>query len=179
MLWPVRSTAVPPAPGESHTVIEPAPPAGFWPPPASQPWSSPPRFWSPPGPQPGTSPSELRIPPPGKTFLPEFTQPPSSQSTLESGPATRAASTNPADRIVPGEVTIEGRIEIKADWVWLHGLVLRDPPKPAEEGQKMPYISKTIEGSGHNVCITACRATAHYCIHTPAGAENWFMPTTS
>jgi hypothetical protein len=61
-----------------------------------------------------------------------------------------------------GEVTIEGRIEVKADWVWLHGLVLRDKVK-------------TIEGTGSNVCITGCNLSAHYCIHTPEGAENWFI----
>ena len=61
-----------------------------------------------------------------------------------------------------GEVTIEGRIEIKADWVWLHGLVLRDK-------------AKAIEGTGKNVCVTSCNLSAHYCIHTPEGAENWFI----
>jgi hypothetical protein len=70
-----------------------------------------------------------------------------------------------------GEVTIEGRIEIKADYVWLHGMVLRDrisPPKSAQD-------TKAIEGTGHDVCITGCNLQAHYCIHTPAGAENWFI----
>ncbi len=74
-----------------------------------------------------------------------------------------------------GEVTIQGRIEIKADYVWLHGLVLRDTPAASQPaGQEAP-MTKTIEGTGHDVCITGCDLRAHYCIHTPAGADNWFV----
>lgn len=61
-----------------------------------------------------------------------------------------------------GEVVIEGRVEIRADHVWLHGLVLRDK-------------ATTIEGRGQFNCITHCRMTAHYTIHMPEGAQNWFI----
>lgn len=61
-----------------------------------------------------------------------------------------------------GEVLIEGPIRIQADYVWLHGLTIRD--------------SKTaIAGSHKGVCITNCRLFAHYAIHTPRGAENYFI----
>jgi hypothetical protein len=36
-------------------------------------------------------------------------------------------------------------------------------------------MTKAIEGAGHDVCITNCNLQAHYCIHTPAGADNWFI----
>lgn len=70
-----------------------------------------------------------------------------------------------------GEVTIQGKIEIKADHVWLHGLVLRDEVAPP----RSPGDSRNIEGTGDNVCITGCNLQAHYCIHTPAGARDWFI----
>jgi len=88
------------------------------------------------------------------------------------GPGTYPATTlrksgRPGEWIVykaarPGEVVIEGRIRILADYVWLHGLTVRDPVK-------------TIEGSRKGVCITNCRLSGHYTIHTPGGAENYFI----
>ena len=88
-----------------------------------------------------------------------------------------------------GDVIIEGKLEIKADWVWLHGLVLRDKPAaPASqqaagsaaqtrsaEDETDRQMTKAIEGTGNNVCITNCDLRAHYTIHTPQGAENWLV----
>ena len=61
-----------------------------------------------------------------------------------------------------GEVVIEGRTEIRADYVWLHGLTLRDP-------------KNAVQGSHKGVCITNCRIHSHYAIHTGRGGENYFI----
>ncbi len=61
-----------------------------------------------------------------------------------------------------GEVVIEGRTEIRADYVWLHGLTLRDP-------------KNAVQGSHKGICITNCRISAHYAIHTGRGGENYFI----
>jgi hypothetical protein len=62
----------------------------------------------------------------------------------------------------PGQVIIEGRITVRADYVWLHGLTIRDP-------------KNAIQGRNKGVCITACRISAHYGIHTGSGGENYFI----
>jgi len=61
-----------------------------------------------------------------------------------------------------GEVVIDGRIEIRADYVWLHGLTIRD-------------AKNAIQGSHKGVCITDCRIESHYAIHTGRGGENYFI----
>lgn len=61
-----------------------------------------------------------------------------------------------------GQVVIEGQIRIQADYIWLHGLTIRDR-------------KNAIKGSGTGVCITNCRPHAHYAIHTPRGAQNYFI----
>ncbi|KKL67139.1 hypothetical protein LCGC14_2137970, partial [marine sediment metagenome] len=61
-----------------------------------------------------------------------------------------------------GEVIINSRIEIRANYVWLHGLTIRDP-------------RNAIQGSHKGICITNCRITSHYAIHTGGGAENYFI----
>ncbi len=61
-----------------------------------------------------------------------------------------------------GEVVIEGRTEIRADYVWLHGLTLRDP-------------KNAVQGSHKGICITNCRIYSHYAIHTARGSENYFI----
>jgi len=61
-----------------------------------------------------------------------------------------------------GEVVIEGRTEIRADYVWLHGLTLRDP-------------KNAVQGSHKGICITNCRIHSHYAIHTARGSENYFI----
>jgi len=61
-----------------------------------------------------------------------------------------------------GEVVIEGRTEIRADYVWLHGLTLKDP-------------KNAIQGSNKGICITHCRIFSHYAIHTARGSENYFI----
>jgi len=59
-------------------------------------------------------------------------------------------------------VVIEGRAEIRADYVWLHGLTIRDP-------------KNAIQGSHKGVCITGCKIQSHYAIHTGRGSENYFI----
>jgi len=61
-----------------------------------------------------------------------------------------------------GEVVIEGRTEIRANYVWLHGLTLRD-------------AKNAVQGSHKGVCITKCRLKAHYAVHTGRGGENYFI----
>ena len=61
-----------------------------------------------------------------------------------------------------GEVILEGRTEIRADYVWLHGLTLRDP-------------KNAVQGSHKGACITNCRIASHYAIHTGRGGENYFI----
>jgi hypothetical protein len=61
-----------------------------------------------------------------------------------------------------GEVVIDGRIEIRANYVWLDGLTVRAK-------------QNAIQGSHKGVCITRCRLTAHYAIHTGRGGENYFI----
>ena len=61
-----------------------------------------------------------------------------------------------------GKVVINSRIEIRADYVWLHGLTIRDP-------------RNAIQGSHKGICITRCRITSHYAIHTGRGGENYFI----
>jgi len=66
-------------------------------------------------------------------------------------------------KAAPGaEVTIEGRTEIRADYVWLHGLTLRD-------------AKNAVQGSHKGICITRCRIHSHYAIHTGRGGENYFI----
>jgi hypothetical protein len=80
---------------------------------------------------------------------------------------TLAKSGRPGEWIVykpagDGEVVIEGRTEIRADYVWLHGLTLRD-------------AKNAVQGSHKGICITNCRIEAHYAIHTGRGGENYFI----
>lgn len=61
-----------------------------------------------------------------------------------------------------GEVIIDGTIEISSDYVWLHGLTLRS-------------ADRAIKGGGKGVTITACKAKAHYTIHTNEGGDGFFI----
>ena len=61
-----------------------------------------------------------------------------------------------------GEVVIAGQVEIRADYVWLHGLTIRVP-------------KNAVQGSHKGVCITNCRISSHYAIHTGRGGENYFI----
>jgi hypothetical protein len=61
-----------------------------------------------------------------------------------------------------GQVVIEGRVTIRADYVWLHGLTIRGG-------------RNAVQGSHKGVCITNCRIFAHYAIHTGRGGENYFI----
>lgn len=59
-------------------------------------------------------------------------------------------------------VVIEGQVRIQADYIWLHGLTVRS-------------TKTAIQGSHTGVCITNCHLLAHYAIHTPRGAQNYFI----
>jgi len=61
-----------------------------------------------------------------------------------------------------GEVVIDGRVEVRADYVWLNGLTIRHP-------------QNAVQGSHKGVCITNCRIRSHYAIHTGRGGENYFI----
>jgi hypothetical protein len=61
-----------------------------------------------------------------------------------------------------GEVIIEGPLDIQADYVWLHDLVIRG-------------TDTAVRGSGRNVCLTNNQITARCCIQPSHGAEGWFV----
>ena len=60
------------------------------------------------------------------------------------------------------EVIIRGRVSIEGSNVWLHGLTLLDP-------------TNAVLGHSRDVCITQCRMQSHYSVHTPAGADGYFI----